>query len=79
MLIMSTKCIICNKNNFSTIKKNVRDSKHHSVIQCKNCTHFQIKPIPKDSELNIGYGLIIRDSGRAIKGNCLNGERSNIQ
>lgn len=42
---MNQTCIICNKKNFCTISKHVRDSKRHKIIKCKNCSHIQLFPL----------------------------------
>ncbi len=41
-----SQCNICKKNQFKIISPFVRDSKKHKIIQCKNCTHIQLSPIP---------------------------------
>jgi 2-polyprenyl-3-methyl-5-hydroxy-6-metoxy-1,4-benzoquinol methylase len=46
---MNVKCIICNKRDFRIISKTVRDSKKHRIIECKNCEHIQLNPIPSSS------------------------------
>jgi len=43
-------CIICNKHKFKILYSNVRDSKKHKIVECQNCYHVQLSPIPSDNE-----------------------------
>jgi len=45
-----SQCNICKKKQFKLISPFVRDSKKHRIIQCKNCTHIQLSPIPSPKE-----------------------------
>jgi len=44
-------CIICQHTKFMLISSNVRDSKNHKIVKCKNCDHAQLFPIPSETEL----------------------------
>lgn len=37
---------MCKNNKFEKISLRVRDSKKHKIIQCKQCQHIQLNPIP---------------------------------
>jgi len=52
---MGKQCILCKHKKFQIISKKVRDSSKHKVIQCKNCKHFQLTPIPSQKEDEIFY------------------------
>lgn len=43
-------CNICSKTKFTKISPKVRDSNKHKIIQCKNCLHTQLYPIPTQEE-----------------------------
>jgi len=44
-------CIICQYTKFRLISSNVRDSKNHKILRCKNCEHVQLFPIPSETKL----------------------------
>lgn len=43
-------CNIYSNKKFKLISKKVRDSKKHQILQCQNCSHAQLFPLPTTSE-----------------------------
>lgn len=43
---MEWRCILCEEQIKKTIKNGLRDSKKYNIVQCLNCEHVQLSPVP---------------------------------
>lgn len=55
-------CILCSHEKFDPIASQLRDSKKHRVVKCKNCGLFQLSPTPTTEADKAFY-----DAGRQLK------------
>lgn len=55
------QCLLCkHKTEYETIQNGTRDS-HHQVVECKNCGHIQLFPLPTVDEDEEYYNKNIHD------------------
>jgi len=73
------QCILCKKSEFLEISKQVRDSKKHKIIQCKNCEHIQLYPIPSIIEEKIFYDKNLQDKNIKYFGGIKENREKNFE